>query len=134
MECGMCGDLDEDERQIEEQLYARFRAHAQAVLAEYSNAAGRQPSDLNEYLDKLFSDTLSRSARDGDAAEPAQRYERLAMQPLVFARLAGFLAAHLSPSQEPLREVIEALKLGYSEAEEMDRDSERHQHGDVPAR
>jgi hypothetical protein len=41
------------------------------------------------------------------------------MQPLVFARLAGFLAAHASLQEDPLRKVVEALMLGYAEAERI---------------
>jgi hypothetical protein len=130
----MCGDMDDDESEIEERLYARFRAHAQTLLAE---AAAQEPADLNQYLDKLFSDALSRSVRDGEQADPAQRYERLAMQPLVFARLAGFLAGHLALSEDPLRKVIEAMMMGYGEAEALDHaqanDHDHHHHGDVPA-
>lgn len=138
MELGMCGDLDDDESEIEERLYARFRAHAQALLGQ-PGAVPQEPADLNQYLDKLFSDALSRSVRDNEQADVAQRYERLAMQPLVFARLAGFLAGHLALSEDPLRKVIEALMMGYGEAEAMDRahahdhDHDHHHHGDVPA-
>src|SRR5262245_11522904 len=129
----MCGELDEDESKIEERLYARFHAHAVAMLRE--EGAPDQPADLNQYLDKLFSDCLSRSLHDGEQADAAQRYERLRMQPLVFARLAGFLAAHASLSEDPLRKVIEALMMGYGEAEAMDRAHahDHHHHGDVPA-
>ena len=128
----MCGDLDEDESQIEEQFYARLRAHALALIAQHSTATPNQAADLNQYLDKLFSDALSRSLRDSEDA--AQRPQRLAMQPLVFARLAGFLAAHRSLSEDPLRKVIEALMLGYSEAEALDRGHDHdHHHGDMPA-
>jgi len=124
--------MDDDESEIEERLYARFRAHAQTLLAD---PAPQEPADLNQYLDKLFSDTLGRSVNDGEQTGVAQRYEQLAMQPLVFARLAGFLAAHLSLSEDPLRKVIEALMLGYSEAEAMDRGRDPdHRHGDVPVR
>jgi hypothetical protein len=132
MEHGMCGDMDDDEGEIEARLYARFRDHAQALL---NQAAPSDPADMNQYLDKLFSDGLSRSVRDGEQAEPAQRYERLAMQPLVFARLAGFLAGHLALSEDPLRKVIEAMMMGYGEAEAMDhaRGHDHHHHGDVPA-
>jgi hypothetical protein len=130
----MCGDMDNDESEIEERLYARFRAHAQELLAQ---PASQEPADLNEYLDKLFSDALSRSVRDGEQTAAAQRYERLAMQPLVFARLAGFLAGHLALSEDPLRKVIEAMMMGYGEAEALDHaqanDHEHHHHGDVPA-
>ena len=129
----MCGDMDDDESEIEERLYARFRAHAQALLAQ---PAPSEPADLNQYLDKLFSDGLSRAARDGEQAEAAQRYERFAMQPLVFARLAGFLAGHLALSEDPLRKVIEAMMMGYGEAEALDHaqaNDHDHHHGDVPA-
>jgi hypothetical protein len=131
MEPGMCGDMDDDEREIEQRLYARFHAHAQMLLAE---PVPQQPADLNEYLDKLFSDVLSRSVRDGVQVEVAQRYQRLAMQPLVFARLAGFLAGHLALSEDPLRKVIEAMMMGYGEAEALDQaQADDHHHGDVPA-
>jgi hypothetical protein len=129
----MCGDMDDDEGEIEERLYARFRTHAQTLLAD---PAPQEPADLNQYLDKLFSDALSRSVRDGEQADAAQRYERLAMQPLVFARLAGFLAGHLALSEDPLRKVIEAMMMGYGEAEALDQaqgHDHDHHHGDVPA-
>jgi hypothetical protein len=129
----MCGDLDEDPSDVEQKLYVRFVHHARALIAQTGAGTSDKPADLNQYLDKLFSDALSRSVRDGEQAGAAQRYERLAMQPLVFARLAGFLAAHLSLSEDPLRKVIEALMLGYSEAEAMDRGPDPdHRHGDVP--
>ena len=128
----MCGDMDDDESEIEQRLYARFRAHAQALL---SQPAPQEPHGLNQYLDNLFSDALGRTLRDGDQGDPAQRYERLGMQPLVFARLAGFLAGHLTLSEDPLRKVIEAMMMGYGEAEALDhaQAQAQHQHGDVPA-
>jgi hypothetical protein len=128
----MCGDMDDDESEIEERLYARFRAHAQTLLAE---AAPQEPADLNQYLDKLFSDALSRTVRDGEQADASERYVRLAMQPVVFARLAGFLAGHLALSEDPLRKVIEAMMMGYGEAEALDhaQANDHHHHGDVPA-
>jgi hypothetical protein len=64
-----------------------------------------------------------------------RRYEMLAAQPIVFARLAGFLAAHASLHDDPLRKVIEALMHGYSEAERIepehghDHDGPHHHHG-----
>src|SRR5215475_16118110 len=93
MEHDMCGDMDDEGSELEERLYARFRAHAQTLLSE---PVPQEPKDLNQYLDNLFSDVLSRTLRDGEHGDPAQRYERLGMQPLVYARLAGFLAGHLT--------------------------------------
>ena len=130
----MCGDLDEDEEQgrLEEQLYARFLAHARALLKDGGQPSQEQPADLAAYMEKLFSDALSRSVRDDEQAPERQRYERLAVQPVVFARLAGLLAGHLARGEDPLHKVMEALMLGYSEAETMDQEhGHGHHHGDV---
>ncbi len=134
----MCGDLEEDEgdSKLEEMLYARFVAHSRALLA---TAPQEPPADNAGYMEKLFTDALSRAVKDCEQAAKEQRYERMIAQPVVFARLAGFLAAHMSLGEDPLRRVMEALMLGYSEAEVMDRenmDRERrdYDHGDVAAR
>ena len=63
--------------------------------------------------------------KDCEQAAAEHRYERLIAQPVVFARLAGFLAAHMSLGEDPLRRVMEAMMLGYSEAEAMDREQPR---------
>jgi hypothetical protein len=68
---------------------------------------------VNAALDRLLQDALSRSIRDQESIGEDKRYELLAMQPLVFARLAGLLAAHACLREDPLRKVIEALLLGY---------------------
>jgi hypothetical protein len=72
--------------------------------------------------------------KDCEEAAVERRYERMIAQPVVFARLAGFLAAHMSLGEDPLRRVMEALMLGYSEAEAMDRERRDYDHGDVAAR
>lgn len=129
----MCGDLDdeEDEQQIEARLYARFLAHAQALLPKREQPAAAA-TDVAAYMEKLFCDALSRSVRDTEQTDDARRYARLAAQPVVFARLAGFLAGHLSLGEDPLRKIMEALMVGYGEAEAMDRDhGHDHHHGDV---
>lgn len=129
----MCGDLDEDEEvaRLEDQLYARFVMHARDLL-KGAGASSAPPADLAGYMEKLFNDALSRSVRDNEETAEGQRYERLAVQPVVFARLAGLIAGHLSRGEDPLHKVLEALMLGYSEAESMDQERERHHHhGDV---
>ena len=130
----MCGDLDEEESEseIEEKLYKRFLAHAGELLKDSGQSSPQQPADLASYMEKLFVESLSRSVRDGEHAG-ANGYERLAVQPVVFARLAGLLAGHLSLGEDPLRKVMEALMLGYAEAETMDRAARdhAHQHGDI---
>ncbi len=129
----MCGDVDEDSpSELEDQLYLRFLSHARTLLAKHGRSSQESGEELFGYMDKLFADALSRSARDGEEAEEGKRYQRLAAQPMVFARLAGFLAAHLSLQEDPLRKVIEALMLGYAEAEEIEPDhghDHDHEHG-----
>ena len=131
----MCGDLEEDgvDGQLEQRLYARFMAHARALLAQ-APAPHETPTDPSRYMEKLFTDALSRAVKDCELLPSDRRYERLLAQPVVFARLAGFLAAHMSLGEDPLRRVMEALMLGYSEAEALDREQRAYDHGDVPAR
>jgi len=134
----MCGDLDEDEAEsrLEQTFYARFLVHARALLPATDQPSQKPPKDAADYMEKLFCDALSRSVRDGEEAEEDRRYERLALQPVVFARLAGFLAGHLALGEDPLRKVMEAMMLGYAEAEKMDHahdHSHDHHHGDVHA-
>ena len=115
---------------MEARLYARFLAHARALLP----AQGQAPAgkDTAAYMENLFCDSLRRGLRDSAAAGDGHRYECLAAQPVVFARLAGFLAGHLALGEDPLRKVMEALMDGYGEAEAMDREfAESHSHGDV---
>jgi hypothetical protein len=121
----MCGELEDDGNHVEEQLYARFRLRAGDLMR--AHAADPAAKDVNAYMDRLFADALSRCARDGDGEDGG--YERLRLQPLVFARLAGFLAAHMSLQEDPLRKTMEALLHGYAEAEHMTRDHHGHDHG-----
>ena len=44
------------------------------------------------------------------------------------AYFAGFLAGHMSLQEDPLRKVMEALMLGYGEAEEMTAADHEHGH------
>jgi hypothetical protein len=128
----MCGDLEDEEDgdgKLEEMLYARFVAHARTLLS--SAPPQETPADNSRYMEKLFTDALSRAVKDCEQATPDKRYERMIGQPVVFARLAGFLAAHMSLGEDPLRRVMEALMLGYSEAEALDREQRAYDHGDV---
>jgi hypothetical protein len=122
----MCGDLEEESR-FEDQLYARFRLHARELLRGHDPQGASPPKDLNAYMDRLFADALNRCARDSEGAE-AGAYELLRAQPLVLARLAGFLAAHVSLQEDPLRKVMEAMMHGYAEAEHIEPDHHGHDH------
>ena len=118
----MCGEIEEETR-YEDDLYQRFLVHSRSAVARSPKGSG----DLNGYLDGLFSSMLERCVQDCQATEPQDAYRRMAMQPLVLARLAGFLAGHVALNEDPLRKVMEATMLGYAEA---DLTSDAHDHGD----
>nr|MDP2192210.1 hypothetical protein [Rhodoferax sp.] len=107
----MCGDVEDEG--FEGDLYQRFLMHSQAMLARRPTAG----DDLNSYLDQLFTEMLNRCVQDAQAVPSLQAYRRVAMQSLVLARLAGFLAGHVALNEDPLRKLMEALMLGYGEAD-----------------
>jgi len=121
----MCGELEEEESP-DDIAYARFVGHVQAFLAGSKAKPGGDP--LHYHLDRLFRTLLASAADPAKAPEEVGGYDRLAMEPLVFARLAGFIAAHLPLHEDPLKRTIEALMTGYSEGEIELRDHD-HEHG-----
>ncbi len=126
----MCGELEEDgPTKYEEMLYTRFLAHANSILSGQTRQNSAQDSEIISTIEKLFTDALSRAVKDAENVHPDRQYSLLSMQPLVFARLAGFLAGHLSLQEDPLRKVMEAMMHGYGEAEEMDTRG-GHDHGE----
>jgi hypothetical protein len=130
----MCGDLEEEgSSSLEEALYGRFFGHALTLQGQAKKRASAARGDVNGSLDRLFSDALNRAMGDLNGISDGEKYRLLAAQPLVFARLAGFLAAHASLHEDPLRKVIEALMHGYAEAERTEpyhgHDHDDHDHG-----
>ena len=122
----MCGDLDpEDQR--ESHLYQRFVSRSRALIGP-TPADPAAEEDLNAYLDSLFSRVLQRCVQDDEHAEAGSAYRQMAMQSLVLARLAGFLAGHVSLGEDPMRKVLEAVMLGYQEAEAKPLDDHHHDH------
>ena len=107
----MCGDLEEEDR-FEGDLYQRFLVHSSAMLAKVP-AGGEE---LNRYLDSLFNDLLKRCVKDAEQVASPNAYRQVAMQSLVLARLAGFLAGHVALNEDPLRKLM-AVMLSYAEAE-----------------
>jgi len=119
----MCGDLEPEDR-IESDLYQRFLVHSQAMLAQPS-----ADGEMNRYLDGLFKDLLRRCIADSEKTADPNGYATMAMQSLVLARLAGFLAGQVALNEDPMRKVIEAVMLGYGEAEAPpERDHHGHDH------
>jgi len=111
----MCGDLEE-EAGPDAGAYDRFVAHAHSFLATMKKQ-GKNPDPVHAHLDRLFRELLAAAIDPNRAPDEMSGYQRIAMEPLVFARLAGFIAAHVPLSEDPLRRVMEALMLGYSEGE-----------------
>lgn len=118
----MCGEIEE-ENSLQADLLQRFLVHSRQALATPA-AAGSD--GLNAYLDRLFAEFLRRCADDLRGRDETEAYPRLAMQSLVLARLAGFLAGHVALNEDPLRKLIEAVMLGYGEAEMPVRDDHHH--------
>ncbi len=115
----MCGDIEDDESFVEE-FYVRFSEHAHVFLSKLTTPSSHgDEAQLYAYLDALFRTALKSAAEPEDAPENITGYERLSMEPLVYARLAGFMAAHQPLEEDPLRRLIEALMTGYAEGEEM---------------
>jgi hypothetical protein len=130
----MCGELEEDGSQAAEELYGRFIAHVQSFLATLKPRGSG--ATLHAHLDRLFRETLKTAADHTKTPEGVDHYDRFAMEPLVFARLAGFMAAHQPLHDDPLKRVIEALMMGYAEGEievpthDHDHDHDHgHSHG-----
>jgi hypothetical protein len=132
----MCGDLEEQTAQDQaEQFYARFVAHAHSFLTGLKRTA-KSGDPVHAHLDRLFREYLSAAMDPNRAPDEMSGYQRLTMEPLVFARLAGFIAAHAPLSEDPLRRIMEAMMLGYSEGEielshghDHDHDDPFHSHG-----
>jgi len=129
----MCGELEEESQA--DDVYARFVTHAHSFLAAMKKDR-RKPDPVHTHLDRLFRELLSASMDPNRAPDEMSGYQRLAMEPLVFARLAGFIAAHVPLNEDPLRRVMEAMMLGYSEGEialsDQDHDHDHdpfHSHG-----
>lgn len=125
----MCGDLESDETLLEE-FYARFVENARAFVADEANGSHAEDANpLYRYLDERFREALTMAADQDAAPADTSGYERLCMEPLVFARIAGFMAAHQPLEDDPMRRLMEAVMTGYAEGEDA---IERYAHQHAP--
>jgi hypothetical protein len=122
----MCGELDEEGRP-DDDVYARFVAHVHSFLAS-AKKKGKSSDEVHAHLDRTFRDLLLTLLDDKRAPEEMSGYDRMIMEPLVFARLAGFIAAHVPLSEDPLRRLIDAMMVGYSEGEIAQAHDHDHDH------
>ena len=116
----MCGDLEPEDR-LETDLHQRFVVHAHAALRVPTSR-----DEVNASLDGLFKSVLRQCLDDAEKATAGSAYRQMTMQSLVLARLAGFLAGHVALNEDPLRKVVEALMLGYQEADAKHEQSAGH--------
>lgn len=125
----MCGDLESDEARAED-FFTRFVDHTRLFLAAMNaENAGASTNQLHDHLDSLFQRALTAATEQGEAPEDVSGFERLCMEPLVYARLAGFMAAHQPLEDDPMRRLIEAVMTGYDEGETIMSDvAHRHSH------
>ena len=117
----MCGD-DDDNSQVDEELFKRFLKLANAVGVKPSISATNTPVDLTEqksrtiYMDGLFKAGLTRAVNDASHLQHGERMDVLAGQAIVFARLAGLLAGQFPAESDMFHTAINALMQGHKEA------------------
>ncbi len=110
----MCGDFDELER-VDEELFEQFleKAGKLGVLVETGDRVGPTRLDTEdvraEYMEALFKAGLTRCVNDAVHLPAGERMDALAGQAIVFARLAGFLAAQFPPEADRFHTVITAV-------------------------
>lgn len=110
----MCGDFDEQET-LDEELFQQFIERAGHLGVTPATASTRTPARLDseevraEYLNGLFRAGLARCLNDAAGLPQGDRMDALAGQAIVFARLAGFLAAQFPPEADRFRTVISAV-------------------------
>lgn len=110
----MCGDFDEQER-LDEELFDDFLERAVTFDVVPQPPAGDAAINLDteknraDYMEQLFTAGLSRCANDAASLPYGQRMDALAGQAIVFARLAGFLAAQFPREADRFRTVITAV-------------------------
>lgn len=116
----MCGDFDGQES-LDEELFQQFIERAGRLGISPQPDGSGAPARLDtesvraEYMDKLFRAGLTRCVNDAAGLPQGERMDALAGQAIVFARLAGFLAAQFPPEADCFRTVISAVVDAHAE-------------------
>jgi len=130
----MCGEIDDDTG-YDDAIFGRFVALAGRYGATPGEPAGPLAQDLTEpqgrgdYMTVLFRDALQRALDDAAATPDGARADAIAGQAIVFARLAGFLAAQLPPEADLFRSAMEAFMDGHGEPARRRAGHGHHGHG-----
>ena len=131
----MCGDL-EDDTSFDDMIFQRFAAFARRHGAAVPDDPPPLAQDLDEpegrgaYMSGLFRDAMARAAKDTAGAAEGTRADAIAGQAVVFARLAGMLAAQLPPESDIFRASMEAFMDGHGETARQAADHHHHHHHD----
>lgn len=110
----MCGDFDGQES-LDEELFQQFVERAGHLGVSPGGRGNGAPTRLDceevraAYMDNLFRAGLTRCLDDAAALPQGERMDALAGQAIVFARLAGFIAAQFPPEADRFRTVISAV-------------------------
>jgi hypothetical protein len=116
----MCGEVNEHER-FDEELYDDFLEQLQGLgIAPAANPTDAPPrldteTERSEYMRTLFAAGLQRCVNDADRLPRGERMDALAGQAIVFARLAGFLAAQFPPGADRFRTIVGAMMDAHRE-------------------
>jgi len=127
----MCGEIDEQE-QIDEELFERFLNQLRKYDITPVTSAHIAPPHLHEegarhtFMNSLFKAALTRTVSDAINLPNGERMDILAGQAIVFARIAGFLAAQFPPENDLFRTTIAALMEGHKEVGNNERHIEHH--------
>jgi hypothetical protein len=130
----MCGEIDEQER-IDDELFERFLELAgkyDIKPVEVNQGTSPRLDDENDrtaYMNSLFRAALARTVNDATTLPHGERMDILAGQAIVFARIAGFLAAQFPPENDLFRTTIAALMEGHKEVGRNEQKTEHHHHG-----
>lgn len=135
----MCGEFEEDDL-LDDQLFTRFISLVSQFDVVPDSEKKKSSIDLGasedrrQYMDELFRAGLMRSANDAKhIPEDGDHMDAIAIQSVVFGRLAGFLAAQLPPESNVMKAAMESFLEGYSEAQDknavLDADDHHHHHG-----
>jgi len=129
----MCGEIDEQER-IDEELFERFLEFAGKYGISPAFTDQNTPSQLdnqdarNAYMNSLFKAALARTVNDAANMPNGERMDILAGQAIVFARIAGFLAAQFPPENDLFRTTIAAMMEGHKEIATTQQVADNHHH------
>ncbi|MDH5411020.1 MAG: hypothetical protein OEY16_06500 [Alphaproteobacteria bacterium] len=130
----MCGDLEEDTA-FDDLIFGRFADFARRHGAVPQSETRPLTHDLTEpegrgaYMNGLFRDALVRALNDTAGAAEGSRADAIAGQAIVFARLAGMLAAQLPPESDVFRASMEAFMDGHGEPARIKAGHHHHGHG-----